>query len=109
MKADTMSIVTIRVFEPPVDGPGGFCNTSRDPHLVRFACDLAWLQQNGIRVERFDIARDPGAFVQTRVVKEALTRGPQVLPLVLVDDRIGHEGSYPSRETLAQLAGLSAS
>ena len=38
-------------------------------------------------------------------MKEALERGTDVLPLVLVDDRIAVEGAYPSRETLAALAG----
>jgi predicted DsbA family dithiol-disulfide isomerase len=39
-------------------------------------------------------------------VKEALSRGVEVLPIVMVDDRIVVEGSYPSRETLAALAGV---
>jgi hypothetical protein len=40
-------------------------------------------------------------------VKDALTvRGNDCLPLVLVDDRIAVEGAYPSRETLAALAGV---
>jgi Arsenical resistance operon protein ArsD len=29
-----------------------------------------------------------------------------VLPLVMVDDRVVAEGAYPSRETLAALAGV---
>ena len=41
-----------------------------------------------------------------RSVKEALGRGVDVLPLVLVGDRIAVEGAYPSRETLAALAGV---
>ena len=32
--------------------------------------------------------------------------GTDVLPLVLVDGRIVAEGAYPSRETLAALAGI---
>ena len=40
-------------------------------------------------------------------MKEALTaRGNDVLPLVLVDERIAVEGAYPSRETLAALANV---
>lgn len=101
-----MAILTIRVFDPPMDVPGGFCNSPHDPHLVRFASDLAWLQTQGVRVERFDLAQDPAMFVATPAVKEALARGPQVLPLVLVDDRVAHEGSYPPREVLAALAGI---
>jgi predicted DsbA family dithiol-disulfide isomerase len=39
-------------------------------------------------------------------VQAALARGTEVLPLILVDDRIAVEGAYPSRETLAALAGV---
>jgi hypothetical protein len=33
-------------------------------------------------------------------------RGPEVLPLIVVNDRVAVEGAYPSRETLAALAGV---
>ncbi|WP_437978210.1 arsenic metallochaperone ArsD family protein [Sorangium sp. So ce295] len=39
-------------------------------------------------------------------MKEALARGTEVLPLVLVGDRIAVEGAYPSREALAALRFL---
>jgi hypothetical protein len=74
--------------------------------LARFAADVDWLQKQGVRVERFNLSQQPGAFAETTVVKEALARGTEVLPLVLVGDRIAVEGSYPSRETLAALAGV---
>jgi hypothetical protein len=77
-----------------------------DPDLARFAADLDWLQKQGVTVERFNLSQQPGAFADTPAVKEALGRGTEVLPLVLVGDRIAVEGAYPSRETLAALAGV---
>ncbi len=98
--------VTIRVFDPAMCCSTGVCGPSVDPELARFAADVEWLQKQGVAVERFNLSQQPGAFASTPAVKEALARGTEVLPLVLVGDRIAVEGAYPSRETLAALAGV---
>ncbi len=98
--------VTIRVFDPAMCCPSGVCGPSLDPELVRFAADLDWLKQQGVSVERFNLSQQPAAFAESAAVKQALARGTDVLPLVLVDERIAVEGKYPSRETLAALAGI---
>jgi hypothetical protein len=98
--------VTIRVFDPAMCCSTGVCGPSVDPDLARFAADVDWLQKQGVVVERFNLSQQPGAFAETPAVKEALARGNEVLPLVLVDGRIAVEGAYPSRETLAALAGV---
>ena len=97
---------TIRVFDPAMCCSTGVCGPTSDPELARFAADVDWLQKQGVAVERFNLSSQPGAFAETPAVKEALARGTEVLPLVLVDDRIAVEGAYPSRETLAALAGV---
>jgi hypothetical protein len=96
----------IRVFDPAMCCSTGVCGPSVDPDLARFAADIDWLQKQGVKVERFNLSQQPGAFAETAAVKEALTRGLDVLPLVLVGDRVAVEGAYPSRETLAALAGV---
>lgn len=98
--------VTLRVFDPAMCCSTGVCGPSIDPELARFSADLAWLTEQGVTVERFNLSQQPGAFAATPAVKEALARGTEVLPLILVDDRVAVEGSYPSRETLAALAGV---
>lgn len=98
--------VTIRVFDPAMCCSTGVCGPSVDPELARFAADVDWLQKQGVSVERFNLSQQPAAFAETPAVKEALGRGPEVLPIVLVGDRIAVEGAYPSRETLAALAGV---
>ncbi len=97
---------TIRVFDPAMCCSSGVCGPSVDPELARFAADVDWLQRQGVQVERFNLSQQPAAFAETPAVKEALARGTEVLPLVLVGDRVAVEGSYPSRETLAALAGV---
>ena len=99
--------VTLRVFDPAMCCSTGVCGPSVDPDLARFAADLDWLKKQGVAVERYNLSSQPGAFASTAAVRDALTaRGNEVLPLVLVDDRIAVEGSYPSRETLAALASV---
>ncbi|MBX7195207.1 MAG: arsenite efflux transporter metallochaperone ArsD [Sandaracinaceae bacterium] len=99
-------MTTIRVFDPAMCCSTGVCGPSVDPELARFAADVAWLEGQGVTVERYNLSQQPGAFAETAVVREALERGTEILPLVLVGDRIAVEGAYPSRETLAALAGV---
>lgn len=97
----------LRVFDPPMCCSTGVCGPSVDPELARFSADLEWLKEQGVQVQRFNLAQQPGAFVEHAPVKAALqSRGNDSLPLVMVDDRIAAEGTYPSRETLAALAGV---
>jgi hypothetical protein len=98
--------VTIRVFDPAMCCSSGVCGPSIDPELARFAADVDWLQKQGVKVERFNLSQQPAAFAETSAVKAALERGMEVLPLLMVDDRVAVEGAYPSRETLAALAGV---
>jgi len=97
----------LRVFDPPMCCATGVCGTSVDPELARFNADLDWLKHQGIVVQRFNLSQQPGAFVEHAPVKQALSeRGNACLPLILVDDRVAVEGAYPTRETLAALAGV---
>lgn len=98
--------VTLRVFDPAMCCSTGVCGPSVDPELVRFAADVDWLVHQGVTVERYNLSQQPAAFAETPAVKAALARGTEVLPLVLVGDRVAVEGAYPSRETLAALAGV---
>ena len=97
----------VRVFDPPMCCSTGVCGPSVDPELARFAADLDWLKKQGVVVERFSLSQQPAAFAGSAVVKEALaSRGNGCLPMVLVDDRLAVEGSYPSRDALAAMSGV---
>jgi len=97
----------LQVFDPPMCCASGVCGPSVDPELARFSSDLEWLKQQGVEVRRFNLAQEPGAFVEHAAVKQALAeRGNDCLPLLMVDERVAVEGAYPSRETLAALTGV---
>ena len=97
----------LQVFDPALCCSTGVCGTTVDPALPAFAADLAWLAEQGVTVERFNLAQQPGAFVAQEAVRARLAEaGDEVLPLVVVDDRIAAEGGYPTRDVLAAIAGL---
>jgi AhpD family alkylhydroperoxidase len=98
----------VQVFDPPMCCSSGVCGPEVDPALVRFAADLEWLKSKGVEVERFNLTQEPAAFVSNAPVAEAMRARNDALPMVLVDGKPVHQGSYPAREALAALARVSA-
>ncbi len=93
---------TIQVFDKPMCCSTGICGPQVDPVLPRFAADLDWLRSKGHRVERFNLAQEPAAFVKSAAVQSLLTSaGVDCLPVIVVDGKIVSKGHYPSRELLS--------
>ena len=102
-------MVSIRVFEPALCCNTGVCGEDVDQALVDFSADLDFFKREGVDIARFNLANDPGSFVQNSVVTNFLTAaGSEGLPLVLVDDVTVLTGRYPTRAMLARYAGLAA-
>lgn len=100
---------TIQVYDPPMCCSTGVCGPAVDPKVVRFAADVKWLGEQGVAVERYNLAQTPIAFAENEVVRAALTaKGEAALPLILAEGKVVFGGSYPSREELAGLLGLGA-
>lgn len=94
----------VQVFDPPMCCSTGVCGPGVDPVLARFAADLKRLQEQGVRVERYNLAQDPGAFAKNDAVSKVLAEeGQGCLPLILVDGRIVSRGSYPTCEQMDRL------
>ena len=97
----------LEVFDPPMCCSTGVCGPNVDPALARFVADFHWLAGQGVRVERFNLARQPQAFVANFPVRTALVEfGEGCLPLILVNGVITSRGRYPSRKELAAMAGI---
>ena len=97
----------VEVFDPAMCCSTGVCGPKVDPALVRFAADLHWLANQRVAVERYNLAQQPQAFAANEAVKAALTEhGNQCLPLILVNGSVASQGSYPTRDELARLAGV---
>ena len=100
----------LEVFDPAMCCSSGVCGPAVDPRLARFAADLAWLESQGVSVQRFNLSKQPAAFAQDAAVKAALeARGEAALPLINVNGDVKSVGTYPSRDELATWAGVSAS
>lgn len=77
----------LQVFDPPMCHSTGVCGPSVDPELARCSGDLEWLKAQGVEVQRFNLAQNPGAFVKHQSIQQALAaRGNDCLPLLLVDE-----------------------
>jgi hypothetical protein len=101
---------TIQVYDKPMCCSTGVCGPQVDPVLPRFAADLDWLKAQGHRVERYNLAQQPQAFLQNPDVHQLVaTLGTTCLPLIVVDGQIVSRREYPSREMLSQWTGMSSS
>lgn len=100
-------MTTVTVFDPPMCCSSGVCGPRVDPQVVRFARDLHWLIEHGVRVERFNLAQQPQAFAANETITGMLaSEGNGCLPVVLVNQQFASKGTYPSRQELAAAAGL---
>jgi len=100
----------LQVFDKPMCCSTGICGPKVDPVLPTFASDLAWLKDQGVAVERFNLAQQPQEFVSHPDVKEAIRENHELaLPLVRVDGVIVSKGAYPSRDQLASWCHVSRS
>ena len=98
---------TIQGFDPAMCCSSGVCGADVDPLLVGFSADVDWAKQNGIAIERFNLAQQPMAFAENAIVKGLLERsGESALPVILVDGELALAGRYPSRDDLARWAGV---
>lgn len=92
---------TIQVYDKPMCCSTGVCGPEVDPVLPRFAADLQWLKSLGHRVERFNLAQQPEAFIENSAVHQLLAvQGITCLPLIAVDGEIVSRQAYPTRDDL---------
>jgi len=100
-------MTTIQVFDPALCCSTGVCGVDVDQALVGFSADVDWAKQNGVHIERFNLAQQPMAFAENQLVKGYLERsGEEALPLILVDGEVALAGRYPHRSELARWTGM---
>jgi hypothetical protein len=98
---------SIQVFDPAMCCSSGVCGTDVDQTLVNFSADVDWAKQNGVPIERFNLAQQPMAFAENAVVKGLLERsGESALPVILIDGEMALAGRYPTRADLSRWTGV---
>ena len=92
----------IQVFDPALCCSTGVCGVDADQALINFSADVEWATQQGVQIERFNLAQQPMAFAENQIVKAYLELAVQDgLPLLLLDGDIVLAGQYPSRAELS--------
>lgn len=101
--AKSKEATVVGVYDPAMCCPTGVCGPSVHPELSRISGDLRWLEAQGAKVERFNLAQEPDAFVANpRVTGLMQAFGEDALPAVLVGGEVAAHGRYPSREELVE-------
>ncbi|GAB4216237.1 MAG: arsenite efflux transporter metallochaperone ArsD [Rhodoferax sp.] len=99
----------VQVFDPALCCSSGVCGTDVDQKLVDFSADVDWARQQGLVIERFNLAQQPMVFAEHAAVKGLLERsGEAALPITLVDGEVAFAGRYPTRQDLARWLGVAA-
>jgi len=94
---------TIQVYDPPMCCSAGVCGPTIDPILPQFAGFLHQLKSRGVKIERYNLAQQPMAFVQNATVKAFLdTQGAEKLPLIFIDGELELQGAYPDHDQRAE-------
>jgi hypothetical protein len=99
----------VQIFDPALCCSSGVCGTDVDQNLVDFSANVDWAKQQGLNIERLNLAQQPMAFAENAAVKGLLERsGEAALPITLVDGEVAFAGRYPSRDDLARWIGTAA-
>lgn len=102
-KGSDMLVTVFRHVPPPIIGTVGVV---QDRAFEALEEGLDWLEETGLRVERFDPVTAPAEVAARTPVRDLLsTEGERCLPLILVNDVVVLRGVYPSRTQLARAVG----
>lgn len=93
----------VEIYDPAMCCSTGVCGPVVDPDLTRIASAVYSLEKKGFTIARYNLTNDPGAFVENEIVNQVLVeKGPEALPVVLVDGEIVKVAAYPTNEELAE-------
>jgi hypothetical protein len=98
---------TIEIFDPAMCCSTGVCGTDVDDTLADFANNLKWLKSRGVEVRRFNLGQEPEVFKSnTHILARLQKEGTNVLPVILVNNKVTSEGGYPDRNQLCAWLGI---
>ncbi|WP_413467522.1 arsenite efflux transporter metallochaperone ArsD [Metabacillus niabensis] len=97
----------VEIFDPAMCCSTGVCGPSVDPELTRIASAVYSLEKKGFEIKRYNLANEPGVFAENNEITQLLTeKGPDVLPVTLVDKKIKKIGEYPTNDELSEWFGV---
>ncbi|WP_430789652.1 arsenite efflux transporter metallochaperone ArsD [Virgibacillus flavescens] len=99
----------LEIFDPAMCCSTGVCGPTVDPELTRVASAVFSLQKKGFTINRYNLANEPGEFVDNKIVNKFLEeQGPDRLPVVLLNGEIVLEANYPTTTQLAEWFDVAA-
>ncbi|MCM3767646.1 arsenite efflux transporter metallochaperone ArsD [Neobacillus niacini] len=97
----------VQIFDPALCCPTGVCGPSVDPELTRVATAIFLLEKKGFDITRYNLATEPGRFVENTEVNRVLhEQGPDALPVSIVDGKIAKISIYPTNEEFSAWFGV---
>jgi hypothetical protein len=97
----------IEIYDPPMCCSSGLCGPTLDPVLVKMNDTALALKKQGVKIERFNLAQQPKAFMDNETIAGLLhEKGKKILPVTLVNGEIFKTAVYPSYEELCGALGL---
>lgn len=97
----------VEIFDPALCCPTGVCGPSVDPELTRVATAIFLLEKRGFDIKRYNLGTEPAKFVENIEVNKVLhEKGPDSLPVTIVDGKIAKIGIYPTNEEFAEWFGV---
>jgi hypothetical protein len=97
----------VEIFDPALCCPTGVCGPSVDPELTRVATAIFLLEKKGFAIKRYNLGTEPAYFIENKEVNNILhKKGPDSLPITVLDGNIAKIGIYPTNEELAEWFGI---
>lgn len=99
----------VEIFDPAMCCSTGVCGPSVDPELTRVASAVYSLEKKGFKINRYQLTTNPEKFAESKEINRVFTeKGPNALPVILMNDEVVKVGSYPTNEEFAEWFGINA-
>jgi hypothetical protein len=97
----------VEFFDPPMCCPTGLCGPTLDQTLLDVNEMILALQRDNLRVERYQMASRPNAFLDNaEVMKLVREKQMEALPITVVRGKVAKVGAYPTVDEIrAALSG----
>lgn len=91
----------VEFFDPPMCCPTGLCGPTLDQTLLDINEMIVSRQKENLRVERYQIASNPNAFLgNAEVMKLVREKQMEALPIIVVRGKVIKIGGYPSADEI---------
>lgn len=91
----------VEFFDPPMCCPTGLCGPILDQALLDVNEMISTLQRDHLRVERYQMAGNPNAFLgNAEVMKLVREKQLDALPITVIRGKVIKVGAYPSLEEI---------